>query len=227
VNQQQRILIVDDEAHIREVIQYALERDGFAVEAAADGAEALARLDDGFDLVVLDVLMPELDGLSLCRRVRETSSIPIVFVSSRAEELDRVVGLELGGDDYLIKPFSPRELVARVRTVLRRARGPGPAADRLVFGRLVIDVARHEARVDAEPVVFTATELTILCAVLGDRDRALSREDLVARAYETETHVTLRTMDTHIRRIRRKLRRFGIDPIETVHGVGYRAARPP
>jgi two-component system OmpR family response regulator len=208
----QRILVVDDEAHIREVIQYALVREGFAVELANDGADALARLGDGVDLVVLDILMPELDGLSFCRRVRQTSSVPIIFVSSRAEELDRVVGLELGGDDYLVKPFSPRELVARIRTV---------------FGRLVVDAARHEATVDGEPIPLTATELAILHALLAERGRVLSREDLVTRAYANETHVTLRTMDTHVRRIRGKLLAFGLSPIETVHGVGYRAAAPP
>jgi two-component system OmpR family response regulator len=231
MTRQARILVVDDEAHIREVIHYALDREGYAVELAADGAGALARLPEGFDLVVLDILMPELDGLSLCRRVRQgpaaTARLPIIFVSSRAEELDRIVGLDLGADDYLIKPFSPRELVARVRSVLRRAASETPADERLTFGALVVDTARHEARVGGEPLAFTATELAILCALLADRGRVLSREDLVDRAYTTETHVTLRTMDTHVRRIRAKLRPFGLEPIETVHGVGYRAASPP
>jgi two-component system, OmpR family, response regulator len=224
----QRILVVDDEAHIREVIQYALERDGFAVELAADGARALDLLGTSdFDLVVLDILMPELDGLSFCRRVRESSAVPIIFVSSRAEEADRIVGLELGGDDYLVKPFSPRELVARIRTVLRRVSAPRPTADVVAFGPLVIDAGRHLATVGGEAVPLTATEFTILHALLSERGRVLSRADLVRRAYQAHTHVTPRTMDTHVRRIRGKLRRFGLSPIDTVHGVGYRAASRP
>src|SRR5438105_14682572 len=123
------VLIVDDEAHIRDVVQYALEREGFQVATAADGGAALERLAGGdVDLVVLDVLMPELDGLAVCRRIRQTSALPIIFLSSRGEEVDRILGLELGGDDYLAKPFSPRELATRVKTVLRRTAAPATSA---------------------------------------------------------------------------------------------------
>lgn len=222
-----RILVVDDEAHIRDVVQYALEREGFAVETAVNGEEALVAMRAGFDLVVLDILMPELDGLTLCRRVRESSAVPIIFLSSRAEELDRVMGLELGGDDYLVKPFSPRELVARVRTVLRRAAAPRAAASILSFGALVLDVSRHQASVRGVPVALTTTEFAILQALLSESGRVMTRADLVERVYQVETHVTLRTMDTHVRRIRAKLRSRGVNAIETVHGVGYRAAQPP
>jgi two-component system, OmpR family, response regulator len=223
-----RILVVDDELHIREVIQYALEREGFAVELAENGEQALERVHGGFDLVVLDILMPELDGLSFCRKVRTSSAIPIIFVSSRAEEIDRVIGLELGGDDYLVKPFSPRELVARIRTVLRRSAAPrASTASALEFGPLIVDTSRHQASVGGVPIALTATEFAILHALLSEAGRVLSRADLVARAYQAETHVTLRTMDTHVRRIRGKLRRLGVHAIETVHGIGYRAAAPP
>ena len=225
-----RILVVDDEQHIREVMQYALEREGFAVDLAVDGQEAMDRLSGDHDLIVLDVLMPELDGLSFCRRVRETSSVPIIFVSSRSEELDRVVGLELGGDDYLVKPFSPRELVARIHSILRRARSStaqATSAQVVSFGPLVVDLRRHEVRIGDHEISMTATELAILHALLAESGRALSRQVLIDRAYTCQTHVTLRTMDTHVRRIRAKLRPYGLAPIETVNGVGYRAARQP
>jgi two-component system, OmpR family, response regulator len=227
VSETPRILVVDDELHIREVIQYALEREGFAVELAENGEQAIERVHGGFDLVVLDILMPELDGLSFCRKVRASSAIPIIFVSSRAEEIDRVIGLELGGDDYLVKPFSPRELVARIRTVLRRSAAPRPSTAILTFGPLLVDTSRHQASVGGVPIALTATEFAILHALLSEAGRVLSRADLVARAYQAENHVTLRTMDTHVRRIRGKLRRLGVHAIETVHGIGYRAAAPP
>lgn len=224
-----RILVVDDEDHIREVIQYALEREGFQVDLAVDGNDAMSRLSRDHSLIVLDVLMPELDGLSFCRRVRERSSVPIIFVSSRSEEMDRVVGLDMGGDDYLVKPFSPRELVARVHSVLRRASETSSASisEVIRFGEMIVDSRRHEVRVGVDEISMTATELSILFALLSEEGRALSRQALIDRAYSCQTHVTPRTMDTHIRRIRSKLRPYGIAPIETVHGVGYRAARPP
>src|SRR3954471_23982663 len=152
------ILVVDDDAHIREVVQYTLERDGHAVVSAKNGVEALDRATDGaIDLVLLDVLMPELDGLAVCRRLRAQRAVPIIFLSSRGEELDRVLGLELGGDDYVTKPFSPRELAARVQAVLRRTAAPPPAepAGRVARGRLVLDLPAHEARVDGTPVELT------------------------------------------------------------------------
>jgi two-component system OmpR family response regulator len=228
-----RILIVDDEAHIREVVAYALTRDGFDVVAVPDGSAAEAVLaGGGVDLVVLDVLMPELDGLSLCRRVRATSRVPIIFLSSRGDEADRVNGLEQGGDDYVTKPFSPRELATRVRAVLRRGPGPAPAADdpaaataAIALGRLRIDLERHEVTVDgAHRVDFTATELRLLAALCERPGRVLSRSALIARAHGSDHHITARTIDTHIRHIRGKLAPLGLDPIATVHGVGYKCS---
>ena len=220
-----RILIADDEANIRDVVQYALERDGYQVETAADGQTALARIEaGGIDLVVLDVLMPELDGLNLCRKLRERGDVPIIFLSSRTEEADRILGLELGGDDYVTKPFSPRELSTRVKAVLRRvaARRGTEAAPAIVYGRLVLDPAAHELRVDGEKIALTVTEFRVLEAILERPGRVLTREQLIDRAYEPGLHVSERTIDTHIRRIRAKLRRFGVNPIETVHGLGYK-----
>jgi two-component system OmpR family response regulator len=223
------VLVADDEARIRDVVQYALEREGFRVVTAADGAQALERVREGdVDLVVLDVLMPELDGLSVCRAIRKSSSVPIIFLSSRAEEVDRVLGLELGGDDYVVKPFSPRELALRVKTVLRRtcAETGATAGEALVHGALRIDLARHEVRVRGAEVSLTPTELAVLRTLLERPGRLLSRTQLIDRAYLHDNHVTERTIDTHIRRIRAKMRPHGIDPIETVHGLGCKASEP-
>ncbi|MBK7075351.1 MAG: response regulator transcription factor [Myxococcales bacterium] len=223
-----RVLVADDEAHIREVVRYALARDGHQVDTADDGEQALARLArGGVDLVVLDVLMPELDGLAVCRRVRATARVPIIFLSSRTEEADRVLGLELGGDDYVTKPFSPRELAARVRAVLRRAGADepplAPPPPPLVRGRVAIDRARAECTIDAGAVVpLTVTELRLLTALLEHPGRVLSRAQLIACAYDGDHHVTTRTVDTHVRNIRAKLASHGVDAITTVHGLGYR-----
>jgi two-component system OmpR family response regulator len=220
-----RVLFVDDEARIRDVVEFALRAAGYQVVSAGGGAAALEILetDADIDLVILDVLMPDMDGLEVCRRIRARRPLPIIFLSSRGEETDRVVGLELGGDDYVTKPFSPRELVARVRSVLRRARGDGSAAEVLVCGELVVDVGRHQTEVAGEPVDLTATELRLLAAVLAAKGRVLSRKELIERAYPGNHHVSARTVDTHVRRIRGKLRPFAIDPFATVTGVGYRA----
>jgi two-component system OmpR family response regulator len=231
-----RILLADDEANIREVVQYALERDGFTVEHAADGEAALARLRrGGIDLVILDVLMPELDGLSVCRALRAEAagaSIPIVFLSSRGDEHDRILGLELGGDDYVSKPFSPRELASRVKAVLRRTadraepRNAGAAAaELLVRGRLRLDLRNHEATVDGDArLSLTVTEFRLLASLLEQPGRVLTRHELIARAYDDNHHITARTVDTHIRHVRAKLAAHGLAVIETAHGLGYKGA---
>jgi two-component system, OmpR family, response regulator len=224
-----RVLVADDEAHIREVVQYALVRDGHSVDVAVNGEQALERLKrGGIDLVILDVLMPELDGLAVCRRVRATAKVPIIFLSSRTEETDRVLGLELGGDDYVTKPFSPRELVARVKAVLRRTSGEDPAIapppPPLVRGRLTIDRARAECTIDGHHVIpLTVTEQRLLAALFEHPGRVLSRSQLITCAYDGDHHVTARTVDTHVRNIRAKLAVHGVDAIATVHGLGYRS----
>jgi two-component system OmpR family response regulator len=221
------ILIADDERHIRDVVRYALEREGLTVEEAPDGRQALDRVRrGGVDLLVLDVLMPELDGLGVCRKLRDGDArrLPIIFLSSRGEEIDRILGLELGGDDYLAKPFSPRELATRVKAVLRRAAGPPDDAPVLVHGAVRVDVAAHEVTVAGARVELTATELALLRALLERPGRVLTRAQLIQRAYVHDNHITWRTIDTHVRRIRAKMRGLGADPIETVHGVGYKAA---
>jgi two-component system OmpR family response regulator len=224
------ILVVDDDAHIREVVRFALVRAGHAVELAGDGVIARARLARGdVDLVVLDVLMPELDGLALCRLLRAEGALPIILLSSRGEEVDRVLGLELGADDYLTKPFSPRELVARVAAVLRRSRAPAQVAAPqpiLALGAVAIDRDRHEVRIAGAPVPMTATEFRLLATLAAHRGRVLSRDQLIAAVHGDGHHLSGRTIDTHVRNLRARLAAAGAAPaelIETVHGVGYRS----
>ncbi|MBL8600418.1 MAG: response regulator transcription factor [Myxococcales bacterium] len=229
-----RLLVVDDDPHLRDVVSYALAREGHQITLCANGREALdaLNLDEAarrFDLVVLDVTMPELDGLELCRRIRASAqrALPIVFLSSRDEEIDKVLGLELGGDDYLTKPFSVRELCARVKAVLRRAeqREAPPAtreAKRLKHGRLCVDLDRHTIDVDDVNIALTVTEFGLLVSLLERPGFVLTRSQLMEQAYAYDNLITERTIDTHVKRVRKKFRHTGLDPIETVHGVGYK-----
>lgn len=223
-----RVLVVDDESRIREVVEYALRRDGYDVIAVADGQSALESLScQSFDLAVLDIMLPDISGLELCRRLRAENRLPILFLSARSDEVDRILGLELGGDDYLVKPFSPRELSARVKAILRRcepvATGAERATDTLRHGPLVIDRERHEVRWNERVVELTATEFSLLYVLFERPQAVLSRGQLIERAYAGTVHVSERTLDTHVRRIRSKFRSVGADPIRTVNGVGYRA----
>jgi two-component system OmpR family response regulator len=223
--------LVDDDAHIREVMRFALEKAGHQVTKAADGAAAFARFQQQpFDLLVLDIVMPEMDGLELCRKIRAHSEVPIIFVSSRDEELDRILGLELGGDDYLTKPFSPRELSARVAAVLRRGRPSAlppeprlkaPADAALRHGRVVLDRGRHQCWVGEQELVLTVTEFALFRALLEAPGRVFSRLQLVEQAYGAGHYISDRTVDSHIRRLRQKLGAES-DQVETVYGVGYR-----
>jgi two-component system OmpR family response regulator len=222
-----RIMLVDDDDHLREVVRYALAREGFTVIEAKDGEAARRLLDDMIpDLLVLDVAMPRLDGFSLCRELRKTSDVPVLFLSARGDEIDRVLGLDLGGDDYVTKPFSTRELVSRVKALLRR-RGGAAKPTVLTWGKLRLLADEHRVFVGDEEVVLTATELRLLAALLERPNRALGREELAEAAYPDARSVSDRTVDSHIRRVRAKLRPFGIDPFETVHGVGFRLGALP
>jgi two-component system OmpR family response regulator len=220
------ILLVDDESRIQDVVEYALTKEGYRVTCLSNGQAALARLaQESFDLVVLDVMLPDVDGLEICRTVRKSSKVPILFLSARGDEVDKIVGLELGGDDYVVKPFSPRELVARVRAVLRRfenGQESEPPHAR-VYGALELDPERHEARYSGQRILLTATEFALLLALYERPGVVLSRAQLLDKAYPGDVHVTERTLDTHVRRIRAKFRIAGGDPISTVHGVGYKA----
>jgi DNA-binding response OmpR family regulator len=221
------LLVVDDDAALAAVLAAALREEGFEVTTARDGRAGLAAFLGGqFELLVLDVLMPELDGLELCRQVRQRSQVPIIFLTSRADEVDRITGLATGADDYLAKPFSTRELVARIRAVLRRTSTgrAEPVGEVLAAGALVVDTGRFEVRWRGAPVALTRSELKVLEALARHRGYVLSRERLIDLARGAEVIITERTIDTFIKRVRQKLHAVdpGFDAIETVVGVGYR-----
>lgn len=220
----QKVLVVDDDPHIRDVVCFALRRAGFQALTASDGLAALEiAAREAPALVILDILMPELDGTDVCRRLRKRSEVPIIFLTSKDEEMDRIIGLELGADDYVIKPFSPRELVARVKTVLRR-QSPVATENRLVRGRLVVDLEAIAASWDGTAVQLTATEFALLKAIAAQPRRVFTRGNLMTASYADARFVSDRTIDSHVRHIRAKFQSAGGDPIETVHGVGYRLA---
>ncbi len=226
-----RILIVDDDLHIREVIRVALKKAGMAIFEARDGKEALTRFAaDRPDLIILDIGMPEFDGLDVCREVRKSSDVPILFLSARDDEIDRVLGLEIGGDDYVTKPFSPRELVARVNVILRRTASRGPDAKTpsaaLSQGGLSVDPEQHVADFSGTPLRLTAIEFGILRTFLTRPTAVFSREQIMTAAYHLNIQVSDRTIDSHIRNIRAKLSAVNCDnAIETIHGVGFKLGR--
>jgi two-component system OmpR family response regulator len=225
-----RILIVDDDLHIREVIRVALRKAGMTVFEARDGKEALTRFaDDRPDLIILDIGMPEFDGLDVCREVRKSSDVPILFLSARDDEIDRVLGLEIGGDDYVTKPFSPRELIARVNVILRRTTmraSDVKATAALSQGGLLVDPEQHVAAFAGAPLRLTAIEFGILRAFLTRPTVVFSREQIMNAAYQLNIQVSDRTIDSHIRNIRAKLAAVNCDNvIETIHGVGFKLGR--
>jgi two-component system response regulator ChvI len=224
-----RILLVDDDAALTAVLASALADEGFTVATARNGAEGLRRFEqEGADLLILDILMPEMDGLEVCRRIRRTSTVPVILLTSRGEEVDRVNGLETGADDYVTKPFSMRELVARVRALRRRAApaatAPVTGAARVEAGPLVLDPARFAVRWRENAVALTRSEFQLLDALVRHRGLVLSRQRLLDCARGDDATVTDRTVDTFIKRLRKKIREVdpGFDEIETVFGVGYR-----
>jgi two-component system, OmpR family, response regulator len=223
------ILVVDDDPHIRDVVRFAFEKTGMKISIAQDGREALRQFDpDVHDLIVLDIGMPEMDGLEVCRQIRKTAETPILFLSARDEEIDRILGLEIGGDDYLTKPFSPRELVARVNAILRRTRNTPAAPETRTFerGGLKIDPDAHTATFGDRPVPLTALEFSILRTLLARPGLVFTRELILGAAYAGNINVADRTIDSHVRSIRAKMAAAGSDcVIETVHGVGFRLGR--
>jgi DNA-binding response OmpR family regulator len=223
------ILLVDDEDSVRKVLAFPLERDGYVVVQAADGEEALERFAaQQVDLVVLDIMLPKLDGLEVCKRLRATSSVPIIMLTARDDELDKVIGLELGADDYITKPFSIREFRSRVRALLRRARAaPGPVGDgeeRIEHEGLVIDVPRRHVEARGEPVQLTYVEFELLRTLAASPGRVFSRRMLLEALWKSADYRDPRTIDVHVRHLREKLEAEPRTPeyILTVRGVGYR-----
>ena len=226
---EQRILVVDDEESITDIVSFNLMKEGYKVDVAhtGDSAVKMAKAND-YDLIILDVMLPGIDGYEVCRRVRSVSNVPVLFLSARDTELDKVVGLELGGDDYLAKPFGIRELLARVHALLRRA---PQAAEAMEEGTRILDVsgvhldeASHRATFNDTEIELTPREFELLATLMTHAGTVLGREQLLKEAWDWQYVVETKTVDTHIKRLRDKLSNVGLDPsvIETVRGYGYR-----
>ena len=222
-----RILLVDDESSITEFVGYALTKEGYSVDVFDNGEAALAAArQTPYDLFILDIMLPGMDGYELCRRLRSITSAPVLFLSARDTELDKVVGLELGADDYLAKPFGVRELIARVHALLRR--GPGgdfqAASNCVTAGGITLDEDAHTAKGDKGPLDLTPREFELLASLMKNAGRVVSREDLLREAWGWEYLTETKTVDTHIKRLRDKIEQAGYDPglVETVRGYGYR-----
>jgi two-component system response regulator RegX3 len=222
------ILVVDDEQSYRDALSVALEREGFIVETAADGAEAILRFEAARPaLVLLDVMLPQMSGVDVCRELRTRSQVPIIMVTARNAEIDAVVGLEVGADDYVTKPFRLRELVARVRAALRRAPSNGsdsPAVDVLDVGEVRLDVARHEVFVRGSLVALPLKEFELLELLLLNAGRVLTRDVLIDRVWGPNYYGDTKTLDVHVKRLRAKIEPDPANPVHlvTVRGVGYR-----
>ena len=225
-----RILLVDDEQSVQTLLSYPLRKDGYEVVQAFDGRDALARFNEAqFDLVVLDVMMPRLDGLEVCRRLRARSSVPIIMLTAKAEEFDKVLGLELGADDYITKPFSLREFRSRVKAALRRSHmapsaGPDSGDEPLEVHELRLDLAKRSVRVRGEDVTTTFVEFEILAAMATSPGLVWTRDMLLTRIWGDSAYRDQRTIDVHIRHLREKIERDPKEPeyLFTVRGVGYR-----
>lgn len=227
MSKREKIVVIEDEADILEVLQYNLKREGYTVVASRDGEQGLDSVRrENPDLVLLDLMLPGLDGLEVCKRLQSdpvTANVPVIMVTAKGEESDVVSGLQIGADDYVTKPFSPKELLARVKAVLRRgpvreARGGG---DRIVRDGLVVEAAKHSVTIDGESVVFTATELRLLHFLAAHPGRVFTRDQLLSRAIGDHAVVIDRNIDVHVGAIRRKLGPYR-ELIETIRGVGYR-----
>ena len=225
-----RILVVEDEKTIRDAVTAYLEKEGYWVTGVGDGQTALDEFGKhSFSLVILDLMLPRVSGEDVCRAMRNTSDVPIIMLTAKGEETDRITGLEIGADDYLVKPFSPRELVARVRALLRRANvGEEPQRDRLVFGELEIDVAAHKAFIGGEELDLTASEFKLLVTLARYPGRVYSRMELVEKVLGYDFEGYERTIDSHVKNLRAKMHDDPRSPsfIYTVHGVGYRFDPP-
>ena len=227
-----RIALVDDDKNIVTSLSLALKGEGFVVEAFEDGAAALealtSQLSDSFDIGIFDIKMPKMDGLELLRRLRATNELPVIYLTSKDDEIDELIGLKMGADDYITKPFSQRLLIERVRTILRRTKARQAVTedeeDIMVRGGLRLDAARHECLWEEQPVNLTVTEFLILEALAQRPGFVKSRDALMDAAYDDQVYVDDRTIDSHIKRLRRKFKKIdqNFDAIETLYGVGYR-----
>ena len=222
-----RILVVDDEPSITEFVEYALTREGYEADVVNSGEDAFDLAGKNkYDMFILDIMLPGMDGYELCRRLRTTTAAPVLFLSARDTELDKVVGLEIGGDDYLTKPFGVRELIARVRALLRRASGQEVTgvSNTITASGITLDEDAHTAAGDKGEIDLTPREFELLAALMKNAGKVVSREDLLRDAWGWEYLTETKTVDTHIKRLRDKITQAGYDPalVETVRGYGYR-----
>lgn len=219
------ILIVEDDKNISKLVKFNLEKEGYDAFAVPNGEEALEHLKRfSVDLVILDIMLPKMDGFEVCRTLKQDpklKNIPVIMVTAKGEEVDRVVGLELGADDYIVKPFSPRELVLRVKAILRRGKSEGTKKNILSVDRLVINIEKHEVTVDKKKLDLTPMEFKLLVTLVERQGRVQSRERLLTDVWDIAADVDTRTIDTHIKRLREKLGKAG-DLLETVRGLGYK-----
>jgi DNA-binding response OmpR family regulator len=217
-----RILVVDDERNIVQLTRLYLSKEGFEVDTAYDGNQALEKVRSHHpDLIVLDIMMPEMDGLSVCRELRKTSNVPIIILTARTDDVDKVVGLEIGADDYVTKPFNPRELVARIKAVLRRSQGMAEPGSILEAGDLRIDIPRREATIGSKPLVLRAKEFDLLSTFLQNEGLVMDRERLIQRVWGHDFYGDSRTIDVHVAWLREKLAGSTVQ-IQTVWGIGYK-----
>lgn len=227
MNSPKHILIVDDEADLVELVSYNLKKEGFIVDSASDGETALTKIrKDKYDLVILDLMLPGIQGMELCRILRndpKTSAIPIIMLTAKGDEVDRILGLEMGADDYMTKPFSPRELVARVKTVLRRSEKKPVTEKILKMGELEIDRERYTVSIKGKPVKLSATEFKLLLFLAERKGKVFSRSQLLDAIWRDEAFVEPRTVDVHIRRLRAQIEEDPVNPvyIKTLRGIGY------
>jgi DNA-binding response OmpR family regulator len=221
----EQILIIEDDKHISKLVKYNAEKAGYDCTVVDDGEEALDVLDkQGADLIILDIMLPKMDGFEVCRAIKQNTrlkDIPVIMLTAKGEEVDRIVGLELGADDYVVKPFSPRELMLRIKAILRRVKAEESPKDIIRRGVLVIDVPKHRVTVNNKEVELTPIEFKLLVTLIERNGRIQSRDQLLSDVWDIHADVFTRTVDTHIKRLREKLGKIG-DQIETVRGLGYR-----
>lgn len=219
------ILVVEDDRNISKLVKYNMEKAGFDCMTAFTGEEACETLSKKkVDLVVLDIMLPEMDGLEVCRRIKQEETlgdIPVVMLTAKGEEIDRVVGFELGADDYIVKPFSPRELVLRVKNILKRMSPRESGGDILASGKIRVDIPRHKVTLDKKEIELTRMEFNLLATLMQRAGRVQSRDRLLSDVWDIDSDVTTRTVDTHIKRLREKLGKEG-KSIATVRGIGYK-----
>ena len=222
----ERILIIEDDKNISKLVKYNLGKAGFKCDVTITGEEGLVFLDtQPVDLVILDIMLPKRDGFEICRAIRkepQMAHIPIIMLTARGEEVDRIVGLELGADDYIVKPFSPRELVLRVKAILKRGQRKEESKEILSVGKIKIDIPRHEVRVNKNEVELSPMEFKLLVVLAQRKGRVQSRDQLLNNVWGLSSEVTTRTVDTHIKMLRQKLGKSAGELIQTVHGLGYK-----